>query len=94
MTTNFPDVIPFLRFAHDADARRALATQFNSQGWPANDPVLHELLDLRRERARLLGYDSWADYDAEVKMVGSGAAIREFINRISEPDPVPRTPDL
>jgi thimet oligopeptidase len=83
VTTNFTDAIPFLRFAHDGAARNALATQFNSQGWPANDPVLHELLALRRERARLLGYDSWADYDAEIKMVGSGAAIHEFIDRIS-----------
>ncbi|MDZ5622240.1 M3 family metallopeptidase [Nocardioides sp. HM23] len=83
VTTSFPDAIPFLRFARDTAARREVATQFNCQGWPANDPVLHELLGLRRERARLLGYDSWADYDAEIKMVGSGAAIREFIDRVS-----------
>ena len=83
VTTNFPDAIPFVKFARDAAARRAVSTQFESQGWPANDSVLHELLALRRDRARLLGYDDWADYDAAVKMVRSGAAIREFIDRVS-----------
>ena len=39
---------------------------------------------MRRETASLLGYDSWADYDAEVKMIGKGKAIAEFIDRITD----------
>ena len=54
----------------------------NTIAWPANDQVLQDLLAVRRETASLLGYDSWPDYDAEVKMIGSGPAIGEFIDRI------------
>ena len=45
--------------------------------------MLRELLATRDEHARLLGYDDWPDYDAEVKMVGSASAIDDFIHRLS-----------
>ncbi|UGT44923.1 Zn-dependent oligopeptidase [Nocardia yamanashiensis] len=83
VSTDYPDYLPFRTFARDADARRALTVEFESRGWPANNDVLHEILDLRDEKARLLGYSGWPDYDAEVKMIGTGAAIAEFLERIS-----------
>ena len=42
------------------------------------------MFELREELARLVGYDTWADYDAGVKMIGKGSAIPEFIERITE----------
>jgi thimet oligopeptidase len=84
VTTDYPDVVPFRTFAHDAEARRDLVTEFLTIAWPANDRILQEIFAVRREHASLLGYASWADYDAEVKMIGSGEAIGEFIDRITE----------
>ncbi|QPZ39381.1 M3 family metallopeptidase [Paramicrobacterium chengjingii] len=84
ITTDYPDTVPFLTFATDREARHAVSRQFNNRAWPANDQLLHELLDLRAEQATLLGYDSWPDFDTEVKMIGSGDAIGEFIERISD----------
>jgi thimet oligopeptidase len=52
--------------------------------WPENDAVLLRLLTLRAEHARLLGYANWADYDAEVKMIGDGRAIGGFIDKIAD----------
>ena len=83
VTTDYPDVVPFRTFAKDATARRELVTQFLTIGWPANDQVLQDIFAVRRETASLLGYASWADYDAEVKMIGKGTAIAEFIDRIT-----------
>ncbi|MGW5516200.1 M3 family metallopeptidase [Nocardia africana] len=83
VTTDYPDYLPLRTYARDAAARRALTVEFESRGWPANDAVLHEILDLRAEKAALLGFDSWPDYDADVKMIGSGHAIAEFIERIA-----------
>ncbi len=57
---------------------------FNNRAWPANDAVLAELLTLRQEHARLLGYDGWPEYDAEVKMIETGDAIDAFIEKISK----------
>jgi thimet oligopeptidase len=84
ITTDYPDVFPFRTFATDRDARHALYEQFDNRGWPVNDPILRELTEIRRERARLLGYDGWPDYDAEVRMIGSEAAIRDFVRRLDE----------
>ncbi|MDN5892560.1 MAG: M3 family metallopeptidase, partial [Nocardioides sp.] len=83
LTTEYPDTVPFLKFASDDAARReVLRTQY-AVAWPGNDTVLQELLDLRHEHAQLLGYADWAEYDAEVKMIGGGAAIGEFIDGIA-----------
>ena len=83
LTATYPDLFPFLTFAHDREARRKLGTEFFAKAWPENDAVLAELLELRARRASLLGYDGWADYDAEVKMVGSAKAIAEFIDDLA-----------
>jgi thimet oligopeptidase len=84
ITTDYPDLMPFRTFARDAAARRQLTFEYLNRGWPANDDVLHEMLSLRDEKARILGYRSWPDYDADVKMIGTGAAIAEFIERIAD----------
>jgi thimet oligopeptidase len=84
VTTDYPDYVPFMTFCHDRDARAALTVAFQNRAYPENDALLRELLALRREYARLLGYDGWPSYDAEVKMIASGPAIPEFIDRIAE----------
>jgi thimet oligopeptidase len=84
VTTDYPDYLPFRTFARDAAARKELTAEFLNRGWPANDAVLHEMLSLRSEKARILGYRSWPDYDADVKMIGTGEAIAEFIERIAD----------
>lgn len=84
VTTDYPDVIPVRTFAHDADVRRQVVHAFLNQGWPVNDALLKELFELREELARLVGYDTWADFDADVKMIGQGSAIPAFIDRIAE----------
>src|SRR6201989_3024875 len=73
-----------MTFSRAREARVALVTQSLSGAWPENEPLLHELLELRREHARLLGYDGWPAYDAEVKMIGKGEAIPEFYDRIAD----------
>ncbi|HEX4442445.1 MAG TPA: M3 family metallopeptidase [Galbitalea sp.] len=83
ITTDYPDAVPFRMFSRDADARRALLLESNNRAWPGNDVLLGELLELRHEEAELLGYASWPDFDAEIKMVGSGAAIDDFIQKLS-----------
>jgi thimet oligopeptidase len=84
ITTDYPDLVPFITFGSDAEARHELALAQNNVAWPANDQVLQDLLAVRRETAQLLGYDSWPDYDTEVKMIGNGQAVAEFIDRVGE----------
>ncbi len=84
ITTEYPDYVPYMTFGRDRGARSALLHEYLNRAWPQNDALLRELVALRDEHARLLGYDGWPSYDAEVKMIGKGAAIPEFIDRIAE----------
>ena len=83
ITTDYPDYLPFRTFATDAEARRELSLAFLNRAWPDNEAALHEMLDLRAEQASLLGFASWPDFDADVKMIGSGEAIGEFIEKLA-----------
>ncbi|HWJ86381.1 MAG TPA: M3 family metallopeptidase [Cellulomonas sp.] len=82
LTTEYPDMVPFRTYATDPDARLALTREYLLLAWPANEPLLAELLRLRAERAALLGYADWPTYDTEVKMIGSGRAVADFIERL------------
>ena len=84
ITTDYPDAYPFRQFATDREARHELMHQFFNRGWPANDAVLHEIVEIRRERAELLGYSGWPDYDAEIRMIGTERAIRDFIDGLNQ----------
>lgn len=84
ITTDYPDYLPFMTFVRDRRARGDLHRAFLNRAWPENEPVLVELLTLRDEHARALGHPDWASYDTEVKMIGNGEEIPEFIDRISE----------
>ena len=83
ISTEYPDTLPFLTHARDPEARRAVAHSFLNIGWPDNEAVLADLLDVRAEKATLLGYADWPSYDAEVKMIGEGSRIPEFIDEIA-----------
>ena len=59
LTTEYPDYVPVMTFAVDRELRREMLTAFLNRAWPENDAVLHELLELRRENAQVLGYADW-----------------------------------
>ncbi|HSW96046.1 MAG TPA: M3 family metallopeptidase [Patescibacteria group bacterium] len=81
VTTNYPDLIPFLTYATDEGARKALTIVNGTRAVPANVRLLEQMLAKRAELASLLGYANWAEYASEDKMTGSAGAIREFIDR-------------
>ncbi|HEU5036787.1 MAG TPA: M3 family metallopeptidase [Nocardioides sp.] len=94
VTTDYPDSVPARMFAHDEAVRREVTVAFLQRGWPQNEPLLHELFALREELATLVGYADWASYDADVKMIGKGPAIPEFIDRIADAAAEPMRRDL
>nr|WP_246298551.1 M3 family metallopeptidase [Nocardioides panaciterrulae] len=94
VTTDYPDAVPVRMFVHDPQVRRDVTVAFLQRGWPANEPLLTELVALRHELATLVGFPDWASYDAEVKMIGAGARIPEFIDRIAAAAEEPMRRDL
>ncbi len=83
LTTAYPDTYPVLQYARRADVRRRLQREFLDRGYPKNLEVLARLLEKRDELARLLGYDRYAAYVTEDKMVGSAKAAGAFIEKVA-----------
>jgi thimet oligopeptidase len=94
VTTDYPDSVPARMFVRDADIRHQVTVASLERGYPANDPLLRELFDLRHEYANLVGYSDWASYDAAIKMIEKGPAIPEFIERIAQAAQGPMERDL
>ncbi len=82
LTTDYPDYKPFMAYSRSGKAREALWRAYNTRA-PANAEVLTRLLARRHELATALGYAHWADYITEDKMIRSGKAASDFIERIS-----------
>lgn len=83
ITTDGPDFLPFMTFAHRGDLRKQLFLEYTGRAWPQNDEVLAKLLGARHELARLLGYENWAAYVTEDKMVRTPGAVGEFIEKVA-----------
>lgn len=82
ITTDYPDLKPFMAYATDAAARKELYIKFNTRAYPVNESVLKTMIDKRFELAQLLGYASWADYVTEDKMIKTSSAVQDFIDKI------------
>jgi peptidyl-dipeptidase Dcp len=89
ITLNRSLIVPFLQFS----PRRALR-QRAYEAWVArgengnandNRAIAAETLALREERAKLLGYASFADFKLEPEMAKNPHAVRELLMRVWEP---------
>ena len=69
LTTDYPDALPVFTFAKSDSLRRRMSVAFNTRAYPKNQEVLTSLMNTRYEIATLLGYSSWADFNAADKMI-------------------------
>ncbi|MBN8465810.1 Zn-dependent oligopeptidase [Corallococcus exiguus] len=84
ISTDYPDLVPFLTYARDGKAREELWRANRQRGYPANVNVLQSLVQKRHELATLLGYPHWAAYATEDKMVRTADAAGTFIRKIAD----------
>ena len=81
-------VVPFLTFSTRRDLREAAWRAWADRGETpgrANAPLAKEILALRLEQARLLGYNSFADYALADRMAGKPSAVYELLRQVWEP---------
>ena len=71
-----------MTYAEDDELRKQLYVAFRSRGDTGNEDVLKQILALRAEKAKLLGFSNWADYITADKMIGSGERAAQFIERV------------
>jgi peptidyl-dipeptidase Dcp len=77
---------PFLQYSNRRDLRerafRAWASRGENEGATDNRAVIAETLRLRTERAKLLGYATYADFKLDDTMAGTPAAVRALLDRV------------
>jgi len=84
ITTEYPEFFPAITFAKSDQLRRNLFMAFNSRAYPKNRDVLVKMMKTRYEIASLVGYTSWADYNAADKMIAKGQNIANFLDQVDE----------
>ncbi|MCL4767900.1 MAG: M3 family metallopeptidase [Hyphomicrobiaceae bacterium] len=77
---------PFLTFSPRRDLRERAFMAWTSRGENGgatdNRAIIAAMLALRRERARLLGYDTFADYKLDNTMAKSAASVRALLDEV------------
>ena len=72
----------------DRARREEMFKAYSSRGNNGNDndnkALCLEILKLRAEKARLLGFDTFAAYELDDKMAGNPAAVDEFLDKIQK----------
>lgn len=84
VTTSYPDYVPFMKYAKNEAARRRFYMIYINRAKATNIDLLDEIIKLRVERSKLLGFDSFAAYQLEDKMAGSADQVWGFIKDLSE----------
>ncbi len=89
LTLDFPSYMPVLQYADNRDLRREVyeshvtraagQTQHHSGQWD-NEPIMYEILQYRTEKAKLLGFDSYAHYSLARKMAKDPDEVVAFLN--------------
>jgi oligopeptidase A len=89
LTLHFPVYLPVMQYAENRDLReklyRAYVTRASEAGKPEwdNTAAMREIVALRQEEARLLGYASFADVSLTPKMASSPAEVTSFLRDLA-----------
>lgn len=89
LTLNRSLIVPFLQFSPRRDLREtgyeAWVARGANGGATDNRAIAAEILALREERAKLLGYASFADFKLEPEMARTPQAVRDLLLRVWRP---------
>ena len=82
-------ITPFLQFSPRRDLREKAFLAWQSRGANGGDTdnraIAAEILALREERAKLLGYDNFAAYKLETEMAKTPKAVRQLLMDVWTP---------
>lgn len=85
-TLQAPSYFPFMTYADNRDLREKMFRGYMMRGNSGNDrdnnKILADIVRLRVERAKLLGYESHADYVLERNMAKEPEKVMEFLGKI------------
>lgn len=78
-TLHGPSYLAVMTYLDDRSVRERFWRAYNRRAAAENAPLIARILELRREKARLLGYENFADYALADRMAKHGAAAQAFV---------------
>lgn len=88
VTLQYPSFLPLMTYAENRELRKELALangkkSFNNNEFD-NQNLIKEIINLKKEKAQLLGYKTYADYVLEERMAKKPAKVKVFLNELLE----------
>jgi oligopeptidase A len=91
-TLEFPSYMPVMQYADNASLREeiygAYVTRASEKGPNAgqfdNSEIMNKILQYRTEKAKLLGFESYAHYSLATKMAENTNEVLDFLNNLIE----------
>ena len=88
-TLSKPSLIPFLQFSERRDLREQMYKAYYNRGDNNNEydnkKLINEMVKLRVQKAKLFGYDNYADYVLAVNMAQDSKTVDKFLIDIFNP---------
>jgi oligopeptidase A len=84
-TLQAPSIQPLLTYLDSREIREHMYRAYSTRargGKFDNEPVIEQILDLRRQKANLLGYRDFSDLVLEDRMAKNGAAAQGFLEEL------------
>jgi oligopeptidase A len=80
-TLQMPSYIAYMTYGPNRSHRETLYRAYNTKA-PQNAQIIDEILSLREEEAKLLGFSNYADYALERRDASSTSEVIEFLEKI------------
>jgi oligopeptidase A len=87
ITLDYPSFVPFMEHSQRRDLRETLYRAFitrASSGAEDNTPLIGRILQLRQEKAALLGYRTYAELSLASKMAPNVTAVQQLLEELRQ----------
>lgn len=85
-TLDYPSYVPFLKYSEKRELRKEMSLAFGRRGFQDNEhdnqKILLDIVQLREERARLLGFETHAQFVLAERMAEKPETVQQFLNEL------------
>jgi len=83
LTTDNTDYVPVMTYAKDRALRERMYRAYSLRAYPANDPVLRDMINTRDALAKLVGRPNYATLNFEDRMLNTPAKVQALMDEMA-----------
>ena len=80
-TLQIPSYLAYMTYGVNREHRKTISKAYSSRA-PKNEKVIDEILALKQEKAKLLGFDNYAHYALETRDASTQEDVLNFLNNL------------